>query len=141
MPDVNDDQNKNNIPPNIKSEQLINYVEKVWGHEEWIVNNLKYCGKKLVVKKGYRISMHYHKMKDETFYVLSGKILAETEFEGKKESRLMTPGDILHIKPYVWHRITGIADSEIIEFSTFHMDEDSYRKTKSEAVDLRELGF
>ena len=35
-----------------KKDQLVNFVEKVWGHEEWIVNNELYCGKKLFVKKG-----------------------------------------------------------------------------------------
>lgn len=127
--------------PNIKVNQLVNFVEKAWGHEEWIVNNLKYCGKKLVIKQSYRFSMHHHKIKEETFYILSGKVLAETEFEGVIENRLMTPGDIMHIKPFMWHRITAIVDSEIIEFSTFHMDEDSYRQTKSEKIDLKELGF
>ena len=45
----------------VKKDQLKNFVEKVWGHEEWIANNDKYCGKKLVVKKGFRCSMHHHK--------------------------------------------------------------------------------
>lgn len=136
-----DEKNKKVNLPTVKVDQLVNFVRKEWGHEEWIVNNLKYCGKKLVIKQGYRFSMHYHKAKEETFYILSGKVLAETEFEGKKDSKLMTPGDVMHIKPFMWHRITGIVDSEIIEFSTFHMDEDSYRRTKSEKIDLKELGF
>ena len=50
---------------------LLNIVDKVWGREEWIVNNEKYCGKKLILKKGYSCSMHHHKIKDETFYILS----------------------------------------------------------------------
>jgi len=132
---------KRNIMPNIKVNQLVNFVKKVWGHEEWIVNNANYCGKKLVIKQGYRCSMHYHKIKDETFYVLSGKILLETEYKGKKKRVLMVPGDVVHIKPSMWHRFTGIIDSEFIEFSTFHMEEDSYRRSSSEEVDLKTLGF
>jgi len=137
----NEEKSQKNIMPNIKVDQLVNFVEKGWGHEEWIVNNANYCGKKLVVKKGYRCSMHHHKVKDETFYVLSGEILLETEYGGKKESRLMTPGDIMHIKPNMWHRFTGIVDSQILEFSTFHMDEDSYRRSNSGKVDLKTVGF
>ncbi|MCK4650753.1 cupin domain-containing protein [Candidatus Babeliales bacterium] len=129
------------IDGGVKIDQLINFVKKVWGHEEWIVNNPKYCGKKLVLKKGYRCSIHKHDIKDETFYILSGKVLIETEFEGKKEMKLMTPGDVLHIKVGMWHRFTGIEDSQIIEFSTSHMDEDSIRKELSGKIDLKDLGF
>lgn len=119
-----------------KKDQLENFVEKVWGHEEWIVNNDKYCGKKLFLKKGFRCSMHQHRIKDETFYLASGKILLETEFDGKCKRRTMTPGDIVHIEIGMWHRFTGLVDSEIIEFSTFHMDDDSYRKEESGQVDI-----
>ena len=132
---------KSNVIHDVKVDQLIKYVEKVWGHEEWIVNKQEYCGKKLVLKKGYRCSMHQHQIKDETFYILQGKVLFETEFNNKKESKLLTPGDVMHIEIGMWHRFTGIVDSQIIEFSTFHMDEDSYRKESSGKVDLKDLGF
>ena len=35
-------------------------VEKVWGEEHWIVNR-DYCGKKMVLNKGFRCSLHFHK--------------------------------------------------------------------------------
>ncbi len=47
--------------------------KKVWGREEWLVNTDKYCGKFLNVDKGYRSSIHHHRNKDETFYLLEGK--------------------------------------------------------------------
>ncbi|MBU4269624.1 cupin domain-containing protein [Candidatus Dependentiae bacterium] len=122
-------------------DKLVNFVTKVWGHEEWIVNNSKYCGKKLVLKKGYRCSMHKHNIKDETFYILSGLVLMESEYEGKYEKRIMTCGDIMHIKIGMWHRFTGIENSEIMEFSTFHMDEDSIRREDSGSIDLKDIGF
>ena len=130
----------NKIKPAVKLDQSVNFVEKVWGHEEWIVNNDKYCGKKLVIKKGFRCSMHQHKIKDETFYVSEGCILLETEFDGKVENRVMTIGDIVHIEIGMWHRFTGLNEtSAIIEFSTFHMDSDSHRKETSGSVDLTKL--
>ena len=51
-----------------------NFVSKGWGYEDWIVNTEKYCGKVLFFKKGKKCSWHYHKIKDETFYVQSGKV-------------------------------------------------------------------
>jgi len=103
--------------------QNIKKVEKVWGSEEWIVNR-DYCGKLLNLKKGFRCSYHYHKNKDETFYVLKGKILLE--LDGEKE--ILNPGDTILVKPGQKHRFTGLEDSTIIEFSTHHDDEDSYRE-------------
>ena len=105
-------------------------VEKVWGREYWIVNSKKYCGKILTLRKGYRCSLHAHKIKDETFYILDGEVLMEV---GDK-TQVMKSGDIVHIVPNVYHRFTGITDSKIVEFSTQHFDNDSYRNTKSGKV-------
>jgi len=115
-------------------------VPKVWGEEYWIANSDKYCGKKLVLKKGFRCSIHHHKIKDETFYIQSGKVLVERG-EDAKEKKIMLPGESVHIEPNLLHRFTGLEDSEIFEFSTKHMEEDSYRKTQSGKVDLKELGI
>lgn len=97
-------------------------VPKEWGEEHWIVNK-EYCGKKLLLKKNRRCSMHSHKKKDEVFYLQSGKVLLE--MDGKKHTLL--PGDFVHVLPNSPHRFTGLQDSEIIEFSTTHDEEDSYR--------------
>jgi quercetin dioxygenase-like cupin family protein len=125
----------------VKPAQLVHVADKEWGHEEWIANTAAYCGKKLVFKKGYQCSMHHHKIKDETFYIQSGKVLLETDFNGQTMSRIMTAGDTAHIVPGMWHRLTAVADTEVIEFSTFHMEEDSYRRTTSGKVDLKAMGI
>jgi mannose-6-phosphate isomerase-like protein (cupin superfamily) len=109
-------------------------VTKVWGKEIWIAN-YSYCGKILIINKGYRCSVHYHKNKDETFYILKGKVLMELG-ESKK---MMSPGDSVRILPLTKHRFTGLEDSEMIEFSTHHEESDSYRDTESGKVDLASL--
>ena len=50
-------------------------VPKGWGHEVIFVNNELYCGKLLVFKKGAKFSMHYHLIKDETWYVDEGEFI------------------------------------------------------------------
>ena len=110
----------------------IKFVPKVWGSEEWLVNNDKYCGKFLNLNKGCRCSMHYHKVKHETFYLLKGKILLELNGEKK----IMNEGELQEIVPLDRHRFTGIVDSVILEFSTHHEDEDSYREEQGGAIDL-----
>ncbi len=107
---------------------------KVWGEEHWIVNK-EYCGKKLVLRKGYRCSIHWHEKKDEVFYIVSGKVLMEVNGEAK----VMVPGDKQYIAPGDKHRFTGIEHSEIMEFSTHHQEDDSYREAPSEAVPEEEF--
>ena len=53
------------------------FVPKGWGFEKWIVNNEEYCGKLLYLVKGKRCSWHYHILKDEVFYVQSGKVVVK----------------------------------------------------------------
>ena len=55
----------------------IKHVPKGWGYEKWIVNTEEYCGKLLFFNEGKRCSWHYHKLKDEVFYIQSGKMLVK----------------------------------------------------------------
>ena len=50
-------------------------VPKGWGEELIIENNEMYCGKLLIFKEGCKFSMHYHLIKDETWYVDKGEFL------------------------------------------------------------------
>lgn len=104
-------------------------VQKVWGEEQIIVNK-RYCGKILTLMEQHRCSMHYHKKKDETFFVISGLVLLEIG----KEILLLHPGYSVGVKPGVPHRFTGLGWSKIVEFSTHHEDSDSCRTTQSEKV-------
>jgi mannose-6-phosphate isomerase-like protein (cupin superfamily) len=102
---------------------------KAWGEEHWIVN-LAYCGKKLVLRRGFRCSIHHHKVKDETFYVIAGRVLLELG----DDVRVLVPGDKAHVTVGLKHRFTGLVDSEMIEFSTHHLEDDSYRESGSGVV-------
>jgi len=122
-------------------ENIIKRVDKVWGSEEWIANNDKYCGKILNLNKGFRCSIHCHKNKHETFYILAGKVLMELFDSGGNRSTInvMLPEEIQVIKPYQKHRFTGLEGSRIIEFSTHHEESDSYRDELSGKVNLDKL--
>jgi mannose-6-phosphate isomerase-like protein (cupin superfamily) len=104
--------------------------EKIWGVEVWLANTELYCGKILILKEGYRCSFHYHKKKDEVFYIYKGHILIEVG----KEKFEMKGGSAIRINPGELHRFTGLCDTIIIEISTQHFEEDSYRITESEKV-------
>jgi quercetin dioxygenase-like cupin family protein len=111
-------------------------VDKTWGYELWIVNNELYCLKEIVVYQGKCSSegkFHYHKIKDETFYILDGVLWLQFPKEHPSGgSIVLQPGDIYRIKPNTLHRFTALAssysmDCRFMEVSTTHSDEDSYR--------------
>jgi quercetin dioxygenase-like cupin family protein len=110
-------------------------VSKGWGFEKWIVNNNEYCGKLLYLIKDKRCSWHYHILKDETFYIQNGKILLkyldEDNYDIAKEI-VLSRGDNFHIPRNLRHQMIAIEDTELFEFSTPHMDEDSYRIIKGD---------
>lgn len=109
--------------------------DKVWGKEFWIANNPDYCGKVLVLNRQHRCSIHYHKIKKETFLVISGMVLLEYEGVEPDQKVILKQGMSVTIEPYQKHRFTGLASvSEIIEFSSQHFEDDSYRTIESGKV-------
>jgi quercetin dioxygenase-like cupin family protein len=114
---------------------IVNYVPKGWGFEKWIVNCEEYCGKLLYFVKGKRCSWHYHKLKDEVFYIHSGKILvkySDDEELSTANEIVLTPGDRFHVYRGLKHQMIALEDTELYEFSTQHFDEDSHRIEKGD---------
>jgi mannose-6-phosphate isomerase len=101
-------------------------VEKPWGHEVWWARTERYVGKLLHVKKGESLSLQYHRVKDETILVQSGRLLFETRpahETGDLDRLEMGPGDAFHITPGTVHRMTGIEDCDIVEVSTPELED------------------
>ena len=117
------------------STQKINFVPKGWGFEKWFHNSEKYCGKLLYFVKGKKCSWHYHKLKDEVFYVQSGKILVRFSDEDNIENArtvILEKGDNFHVYTGLRHQMEALEDTELFEFSTQHFDSDSYRIKKGD---------
>jgi mannose-6-phosphate isomerase-like protein (cupin superfamily) len=109
--------------------RLKGLVPKGWGSEFIWATNDKYCGKFLNFEKDAKFSMHFHKDKDETWYVQSGKFIVqwidtETAEMHKKEIR---DGAIWHNPPCRPHQLTCLEAGTIIEVSTADSVEDNYR--------------
>lgn len=104
-------------------------VEKGWGSEDiWETNDL-YCGKMMHFNKGGKSSMHFHRWKDETWYVLSGRFLVrwiDTEDASLHEHELM-PKSTRRNMPMVPHQIICLEAGTIMEVSTPDSVEDNYR--------------
>lgn len=110
----------------------MNFVPKRWGYEIWICNGEKYCGKKLFIRQDKFCSFHYHKIKDEVLFIESGSIIMNWSEEGSEiiHSEKMEKGLAFHVTPGLIHQMYAIEDTVILEFSTQHFDEDSYRVTQ-----------
>ncbi len=116
--------------PTILTAEQIHTVDKEWGRELWIHNTEQYCGKILEFRKGARFSMHFHKLKTETWYVISGRLKFEwIDFETAKWlTKELLPGTSVHIPSGLAHRLTALTEGvNIMEVSTEHFDSDSYR--------------
>jgi len=104
--------------------------KKAWGHELWIINNEKYCGKLLVFKANKQFSMHYHMLKDEAWYINKGEFeykYIDTE-TAELRSKIVKEGDCIHLIPGQPHQMLALQEGScIFEVSTQHFDSDSYR--------------
>lgn len=94
-------------------------IPKPWGSELWFALTNRYAGKILRVRAGARLSVQYHEAKDETSYVLSGRVIV---WQGDSVKRMRTrelgPGESWRNPPRLIHTLEAVEESEIIEVST-----------------------
>lgn len=82
------------------------------------------------IKKGFFRGSHFHRQKEEVFYVVRGRIrvrFVDLETNESKES-ILEEGDKIRIKPLCGHILHGLEDSTVVEYSPqFYDIEDNYR--------------
>ena len=96
-------------------------IDKPWGYEMIWAKTDTYVGKIICIEAGHRLSKQYHKIKEESVYVIEGVLVNETD-AGRET---YAPGNYLHIKPGQIHRFGTLKDRyvKIIEVSTNHLDD------------------
>ena len=75
-------------------------VKKPWGREMIFAQAAKYVGKILVIEKGRRLSLQYHRKKHESLLVLRGKLGLRLG----RTSRVLGPGATFAVPPRTIHR-------------------------------------
>ena len=98
-------------------------VEKPWGHEVRFICTDRYAGKLLFIKAGAQLSLQYHEMKDEAFYVQSGTLELVLGRGPEERVERLGPGESRHIKPGTIHRFRAVTDCELFEVSTPELDD------------------
>ena len=105
--------------------------QKNWGYEIWFANNEQYCGKYLCINQDRWSSdgaFHYHKIKDETFFVIEGNLILDYVEDDAFYSITLHPRQSFRVFPHVKHRFsTESQQCFFIEASTTHREDDSYR--------------
>jgi quercetin dioxygenase-like cupin family protein len=99
-------------------------VEKPWGYEiHWAVTD-RYAGKILHIEAGQLLSLQYHERKDESIYVLRGRMIFRYKNErGELVDREMIAGDAQHVPPGTVHQFEALEHTDVLEASTPHLDD------------------
>ena len=121
-------------------------IKKPWGYEEiWGCVPGKYLGKTLHINMNNRLSLQYHKEKEETIYVIRGVLTLVTRQYQDTDDRMpnqkpvdvkqkLGPGECFHITPGTIHRFCAEkGDVVLAEVSTYFPDdvvriEDDYKR-------------
>ena len=100
-------------------------VDKPWGHELIWALTERYCGKLLFVKAGSALSLQFHREKEESWLVQSGKAKLEVGDTGEAVliEEIVGAGAAFHYRPGTVHRVTAIEDTTILEVSTPQLDD------------------
>lgn len=109
-------------------------VSKPWGYELWINGEHPlYCLKKISICGGNRTSLQYHRLKQETNVLFSGKAKIHYNNDNGVNNDAVTLKDIgtieiqpvssVDIVPDTLHRVEAVSDIILYETSTPHLDD------------------
>ncbi len=99
-------------------------VEKPWGSEIWWAMTPHYVGKFLHIDAGQALSLQLHRQKDESSYLLSGRLrLTRGPSVEELSTEEIGPGFTWRAEPGTVHSIEAIEDSVVVEISTPEVDD------------------
>src|SRR5437588_10320295 len=100
-------------------------VDKPWGYELIWAETGDYVGKLLFVKAGESLSLQFHREKDESWLVQSGRAKLELGSAGSAmlKEEVVGAGACFRFRPGTVHRVTALEDTTILEVSTPQVDD------------------
>jgi mannose-6-phosphate isomerase len=99
--------------------ELPRRVDKPWGHEIWYAVTDRYAGKILHVERGHRLSLQFHERKDESNYLVRGRLrLTRGDALEELSTVELEPGDVWRNTPGLIHTIEAVEDADVLEVST-----------------------
>lgn len=104
----------------------IKYKQAPWGYEEIWAHTDKYVGKILYINPHSKLSLQYHKEKEETIRVLKGTLYLHHQAKDSERIAVvrMVEGDVYHVPVGSIHRFeAGEEAVELVEVSTTQLDD------------------
>ncbi len=99
-------------------------TEKPWGKEELLHQGHGYAVKRITLLSGHRTSLHYHALKHEHIYILSGNLQLTLEASGSRSQQTFAPGEHVAIEPGVIHQMASDDFTCVyIESQSDHLDD------------------
>ena len=79
----------------------------------------------LFIKAGESLSLQFHRVKDESWLVQSGRAKLELGSAGDAvlNEEVIAAGASFRFQPGTVHRVTALEDTTILEVSTAHLDD------------------
>ena len=107
------------------SDQDVTIVAKPWGREVIYASTELYIGKIIEINAAARLSLQYHEAKDETIYVLDGRLrLVIGDSAEALEERDLDEGASVRVLTGKVHRYEAPhGDVRVLEVSTPHPDD------------------
>src|SRR5262245_40436278 len=101
-----------------------NKIVKPWGFELLWAYTDRYAGKILHIDRGKRLSLQYHNRKDETLYLLNGRMRLDLEDDGGAlVQHEVEPGESFRVPPGRRHRLYALEECRVLEASTPELDD------------------
>ena len=113
------------IPRDVRLEVSHHYgIEKFYKYGITMINiiNHSYCKKLIIVLPGQKHPAQFHKVKEESFFILHGTVNLILD----KKKYIMKPGDLKTIKKKMVHEFYSKNGAVIEELSTEHVKSDSF---------------
>jgi mannose-6-phosphate isomerase len=100
-------------------------VDKPWGWELIWAETDRFVGKVLFVRAGESLSLQFHRVKDEAWYVQSGRAKIELGKVGEAvlSEEIVAAPAYFRFEPGTVHRVTALDDTAIVEVSTPELDD------------------
>ena len=99
-------------------------IDKPWGYEIVWAETDRYVGKILHLNAGTRLSLQFHRLKEETLLLQTGRaIVTLGEAGGALSERTIGPGEVVHVPPGRRHRLHALTDCDFFEVSTPELDD------------------
>ena len=115
----------------------VKYKQTPWGQEELWAHTEKYVGKILYINPHSKLSLQFHRHKEETIRVLSGRLFLHHEVNKELVVTEMVEGDTFHVPIGTVHRFEAKDESvQLVEVSTSELDDvvrlqDDYNRTQA----------